>query len=178
MVERSLPAGSEGSSSVPGASAERRLLSAVHKGLLWILLLGLVGLEIELLLLKHTDGVWQVVPLVLLGFGLVVSLWYVASRSAAAVTVLSCAMILFIASGVAGTLLHLKGNVAYEKESNPGLSGRELFKGAVQGSTPTLAPGAMIQLGLLGLIVAFSGNRLRIAKNAGESSDVSQPQLK
>lgn len=139
---------------------ERRVLRAVHGALWWVLVLGLTGLEIELVLLKHTDGVWQIVPLVLLGVGLVIALWYYRRRSAGDVVVLSCVMVLFIASGVAGTVLHYQGNVVYEQESNPGLAGRELYKAAVQGSTPTLAPGAMIQVGLLGLIVAFCGSRL------------------
>ena len=139
---------------------ERRALVAVQWALWWMLILGLSGLEIELLLLKHTDGAWQIIPLVLLGVGLLIALWYYRSRSAGAVIVLSGAMILFLASGVAGAVLHYKGNVVYEQESNPGLGGRELYRAAVQGSTPTLAPGAMIQLGLLGLIVAFCGSRL------------------
>jgi hypothetical protein len=134
-----------------------------------VLLLGLVGLEVELFLLKHTDGVWQVLPLVLLGAGLVVVAWYASVRSPASARALQVAMWLYIASGFAGTLLHFKGNVAYEKESNPGLSGRELYQGAVQGSTPTLAPGAMIQLGLLGLVVVFSGNRLRDAASGADA---------
>jgi len=141
-------------------SVERRVLVAVHSALWWVLVVGLVGLEIELLLLKHTDGVWQIVPLVLLGAGLLIALWYYRSRGAGAVVVLSGAMVVFLASGVAGTVLHYNGNVVYEQEANPGLSGRELYKAAVQGSTPTLAPGAMIQLGLLGLVVAFCGSRL------------------
>ena len=161
MVDESHPARATGTPGTPVVSGERRLLSVVHSGLLWIMMFGLVGLEIELLLLKHTDGVWQVLPLVLLGLGLASSLWYLASKRRTVVILLSCVMILFIASGVAGTLLHFKGNVLYEQESNPGLSGRELYKAAVQGSTPTLAPGAMIQLGLLGLVIAFCGNRLR-----------------
>lgn len=154
-----------------GVPAERRVLFAIHTGLLWLLVMGLVGLEIELLLLKHTDGVWQVLPLVLLAVGLLFTLWYVKGRSRAAIMSLSFVMGLFITSGVVGTLLHFKGNVSYEQESNPGLGGRELYVAAVQGSTPTLAPGAMIQLGLLGLIVAFCGSRLgRANTGAGYSS--------
>ena len=149
-------------------SVERRVLAAVHLALWWVLVVGLVGLEIELLLLKHTEGVWQILPLVLLGVGLLIALWYFRRRSAGAVIAMSCAMALFIASGVAGTLLHYQGNVVYEQESNPGLAGRELYKAAVQGSTPTLAPGAMIQLGLLGFIVAFCGSRLSRASSGAD----------
>lgn len=151
--------------------AERRWLSAVHTGLVWVLLLGLVGLVVELFLLRHTEGVWQLLPLALLGAGVVVIAWYASKRSLLSIRVLQGAMWLYIASGFVGTFQHFKGNVLYEQESNPGLSGRELYQGALQGSTPTLAPGAMIQLGLLGLIVAFSGNRLR---STGAGDDASQ----
>lgn len=137
------------------------MLRAVHRGLAWLLLFGLAGLEVELVLLRHTDGVWQLLPIVLMGATLLVMVWYMHSRTRAAVRALQRAMWLFIASGVAGTVLHYQGNVVYESESNPGLAGRELYQAAVQGSTPTLAPGAMIQLGLLGLIVAYCGVRLR-----------------
>lgn len=146
-------------------------LARVHRGLMWVLLLGLVGLEVELFLLKHTDGIWQILPMALLGAGLVIVAWYASRRSALSARAFQGAMWLYIASGVVGTFLHFKGNVAYEQESNPGLSGRELYQGAVQGSTPTLAPGAMIQLGLLGLIVVFSGNRLRGVDAASEAVD-------
>lgn len=147
---------------------ERRILLGAHKGLLWILIIGFVGLEAELLLLKHTEGFWQIVPLVLLALGLVVTSWYAGTKSAAAVKVLTIAMVLFLASGAVGTFQHLQGNIIYEQESNPGLGGRELYVAAVQGSTPTLAPGAMVQLGLLGLVVAFCGSRLRRV-DAGEN---------
>lgn len=153
-------------------TARPSALSLVHRGLLWVLLVGLVGLEVELFLLKHTDGVWQIVPLVLLGAGLLMVAWYATNRSTLSARALQGAMWLYIASGAAGTVLHFKGNVVYEQESNPGLTGRELYRSAVQGSTPTLAPGAMIQLGLVGLIVVFSGNRLR--DDASEAVDVLQ----
>lgn len=151
------------------------MLRAVHRGLVWLLLFGLAGLEVELVLLRHTDGVWQLLPLVLMGATLLVMVWYMRSRMRAAVRVLQGAMWLFIASGVAGTVLHYQGNVVYESESNPGLAGRELYQAAVQGSTPTLAPGAMIQLGLLGLIVAYCGVRLRAADVFANASQPAAP---
>jgi hypothetical protein len=37
----------------------------------------------------------------------------------------------------------------------PSLTGFELFREAISGATPTLAPGAMLHLGLLGLLYTF-----------------------
>ena len=136
-------------------------LSLIRTALMLILLVGLVGTEVELLLLKHTDGVWQIVPVVLLALGIVVLAWCVATQSAASIRGLRATMILFIVSGLLGVVLHFKGNVAYEHDSDPSLTGRALYVNAVSGSTPTLAPGTMIQLGLVGLVFTFrySGRR-------------------
>jgi hypothetical protein len=43
------------------------LIAVVRRSLLAILTIGLIGTEIELFLLKHTDGFWQIVPLGLVG---------------------------------------------------------------------------------------------------------------
>jgi hypothetical protein len=61
----------------------------------------------------------------------------------------------FLISGIVGTAQHFTGNVGYEKESNPGLAGAELYKLAAMGSTPLLAPGVMLQLGLIGLLYTY-----------------------
>ncbi len=140
---------------MPSAKARRDTLSLVRHALMIILMVGLVGTEIELLLLKHTDGAWQLAPVLLVGLGIVVSVWCIAAPGAASVRALQVTMLAFIVSGLLGVALHFKGNVAYEQDSNPSLAGRELYVSAVMGSTPTLAPGTMIQLGLVGLVFAF-----------------------
>jgi hypothetical protein len=140
---------------------ETGTLSFLRRALLFILTLGLIGTEIELLLLKHTDGFWQIAPLALIGGAIVVLTWWAATRSAASLRALQVAMLIFLASGVAGVVLHFRGNVNYARDSNPSLSGRELYMEAIVGATPALAPGTMIQLGLLGLAFAFRHPRLR-----------------
>ena len=63
--------------------------------------------------------------------------------------------ILFVLSGVVGLWLHYHGNVEFELEMYPGLAGFELFRESVTGATPTLAPGTMLELGLLGLLYTY-----------------------
>ena len=123
--------------------------------LMLVLIAGLLGTGVELLLLKHTDGIWQLAPLVLIAVALVVVAWCLVVRSRLSVRALQGTMSLLVLSGVVGMIQHFRGNVAYERDSNPSLSGAELYRSAVQGSTPSLAPGAMIQLGLIGLLIAF-----------------------
>jgi hypothetical protein len=124
---------------------------AVRRILLGTLLLGLVGTELELLLLGHTEGAWQLLPLVLLGMGLAALAWLLASRGAAALAAFRATMGLLAASGAVGTFLHYRGNLEFELEMTPALSGLALFREAMTGATPALAPGALIVLGLVGL---------------------------
>ena len=49
--------------------------------------------------------------------------------------------------------LHLKSNVEFERELNPAVGGFDLAVDVLMGAMPALAPGHMIQLGLLGFLV-------------------------
>lgn len=127
----------------------------LRKLLLATLVVSLVGTLIELLLLEHFDGVWQWIPLVLLSAALLTVGWHGLERGAMSLNVLRGLMVLCIISGAVGLLLHYKGNVEFELEMYPDLAGWKLFKEAMMGATPALAPGAMVQLGLVGLAWTF-----------------------
>jgi hypothetical protein len=43
----------------------------------------------------------------------------------------------------------------FELETYPSISGLALFKEAMMGATPALAPGTMIELGLIGLAYTY-----------------------
>jgi len=95
-------------------------------------------------------------PLVLLGLGFIVLVWQVIHRGRASVRALQVLMILFVIGGVAGLVLHYRGSMEFQLEVNPELAGLELFLKVVRAKAPpALGPGAMIQLGLLGLAYAY-----------------------
>ena len=61
-----------------------------------------------------------------------------------------------VAVGLTGILLHYRGSMEFQTETYPDLSGWKLFLKVVRAkSPPALAPGAMVQLGLLGLIATY-----------------------
>jgi hypothetical protein len=142
-------------------NGNQRVIAVVRRSLFAILVLGLIGTEIELLLLKHTDGFWQIVPLALIGAGIVVVAWCALAGSPASLRVLDVVMVAFILSGAAGVLLHFQGNIEWERERAPGIGGAPLVRQALMGATPTLAPGTMLQLGLVGLIYSYVRRRER-----------------
>ncbi|MGH9852485.1 MAG: hypothetical protein ACREBD_21830 [Blastocatellia bacterium] len=132
-------------------------LGAIRGILLAIFLLGALGAGAELLLLGHTEDYWQWIPLLLISLSLVAILIHTALRRAATVRIFQLTMILFVISGFVGVWLHYQAKMEFKLESNPDLAGLELFWEAVKGAAvpPVLAPGMMIQMGLLGLAWAY-----------------------
>jgi hypothetical protein len=128
---------------------------AARPVLFFILLTGILGTGVELLLLEHVEDVWQLVPIGLIVLSLGVLLWHTRRRSHATLQAHRVVMWLFVLSGLTGVWLHYQGNMEFELEMYPSMRGLELFREAMMGATPSLAPGTMIQLGLLGLVYAF-----------------------
>lgn len=160
-------------SAVPQKEHRDEALVTLRRIVLSILLLGTAGTAVELLLLEHTEGFWQLVPLILIGMSFLALAWHAVSREAAAsLLVLQGTMILVGISGFAGIGLHYVGNVEFELEMYPTLSGLELFWKAMTGATPALAPGTMTLLGLLGLAYTygFSARRQSSHSSANKGS--------
>jgi len=134
------------------ASADRRLRQFV----LVLLAAGLIGLGVELVLLEHYEDLWQLTPLVLITANLMVLLWQVVRPSWPAVQSLRVLMVALLAAGAIGVFLHYRANVEFQLEMSPGLGGVDLFLKAIRAKVPPpLAPGAMAQLGLLGLLYTY-----------------------
>jgi hypothetical protein len=117
--------------------------------------LGLLGTGGELLFLGHTHGVNQLIPVVLLVMSLLVLAWHGLERKSASLRAFQITMMLFVAAGLLGTTLHYAFNEEFGLEGDPEMKGMALFIEAMSGAAPALAPGTMIQLGLLGLIYTF-----------------------
>src|SRR5688572_29282873 len=119
--------------------------------LLVTLTVGMIGMSTELLLIGHRETGQQQIPLVLLGLGVVAAAWHAAVPRPTTVRALQVMMVLFVVSGVVGVALHYRGNVEFELEMYPAMSGLELVQKTLTGATPVLAPGSMTLLGLIGL---------------------------
>lgn len=131
---------------------EPELLSTIRRILLALVLLGIVGLTLELLLLEHTESATQLIPFAVLGAGLVVSVKVAMRPTARSLRLFQVVMLLFIVAGLLGLYLHLRGNVEFELEDDPSARGLDLVWRSLHGGIPLLAPAAMAQLGLLGLV--------------------------
>lgn len=119
----------------------------------------MIGTASDLMLIEHYEDSWQAPPLVLITVALLLVIWlFVQSARAGwiAILMLRITMVLFLAAGGLGILLHYNGNREFQTELDPGLSGWPLFvKVMTAKAPPALAPGVMVQLGLLGLVYTF-----------------------
>jgi hypothetical protein len=152
------------------AHGENATLATLRGFLFVMFIFGVLGAGAELLLLEHTEDFKQWIPLVLMSLSLIVLGWYIAARGPTSMRVFQVTMLLFAISGFAGLFLHYQGNVEFELEMYPSLQGLELFRKAIKGTTPpTLAPGTMIMLGLIGL--AYTYRHPVFSKSAGKKSN-------
>ena len=144
-----------------GSATPERDGGLLRRLLLAVVLLGILGLVAELVLLEHTEDPLQWIPLVLLGVGLVCTLGAWLRPAPGTLRCLQLVMVLFVAAGALGLYLHYRGNVEFELESDSALRGLALAWEALRGATPSLAPGAMVQLGLVGLLATYRHPALR-----------------
>jgi hypothetical protein len=146
----------------PKTYADTMVLERLRLWIVVIIVLGLIGTMTELLLLEHDEQALQFVPLVLMVLGAVTLAWYAMTKSTASLRSLQVVMGLFVLSGFAGMAAHFNGSMEYQLELNPDLSMAELLDKIIHAKAPPLlAPGMMIQMGLLGLAYAYTDLRYR-----------------
>ena len=137
------------------ASQPRTTANLLRIFMLVIFVFESVGVAMELGLIGHYEDPWQWLPLILLGLGLLVVGVRVFARGRAPVRVFQILMVAFVIGGGIGLYKHYQGNAEFELEMYPSRAGFELFWESIRGATPALAPGTMIELGLLGLASTF-----------------------
>ena len=132
------------------------MTDTARRFLFGIVVIGLAGLGTELLLLEHYEDVYQLIPLVLAGAAAVSLAGLVVAPGTSIIRLFRVVMTLFVLSGVAGAWLHFQANMEFQLEMDASLAGMALFQKAIRAKAPpALAPGAMIQLGLIGLACTY-----------------------
>ena len=137
-------------------------IALLRRWILGVLILGLLGTVTELVLLEHYEQPMQFVPLILIVAALAVLVWEFRRRDAASRRAVQIVMALFVLAGFVGFVAHFHGSAEYQLELNPDMSNWELMEKVLRAKAPPLlAPGMMLQLGLLGLAYVFSDFRYR-----------------
>jgi len=145
----------------PADSAGADRIDLLRRWILVILVLGLLGTVTELVLLEHYEQPLQFVPLVLIVAALGVLWWEFRRRDVTSRRAMQIVMALFVLAGFGGFAAHFYGSAEYQLELNPDMSNWELLEKILRAKAPPLlAPGMMLQLGLLGLAYVFSDSKL------------------
>jgi ribose/xylose/arabinose/galactoside ABC-type transport system permease subunit len=132
-------------------------LSNIRRWILLVFVFGLAGTGVELILTEHYETGLQFVPLGVMALGAAVLAWSGIDRSARSIRVLRATMVVFVVSGVVGMGLHYQGGAEFQREIDPAQSNWDIFKKVMRAKAPpVLASGMMVQLGLLGLLYAYS----------------------
>lgn len=136
--------------------------AAFRRVLLALLTFGLCGTVVELLLLGHYEDSWQFAPLFFIGCALVVIGAHLTIGGAGSVRLLQTVMLALIVVGLVGVVLHYRGNLEFQVEMDPTQSTWQLFTKAMRAKTPpALAPGVLVQFGLLGWLYTYRHPALR-----------------
>lgn len=136
-------AGMQSEKSKNQRSGPKRILMAT-------LLFVLLGTAMELYLLEHYEDRLQLIPMLCLALLLVLVVILFFQKNAIVKGIFKFALLLTAASGVYGVFLHLNANYEFEQEMRPSAKGWDLFLESLSGALPTLAPGSMIVLALIG----------------------------
>jgi uncharacterized membrane protein len=135
-------------------------LGLLRGWILAILVLGLAGTVTELVLLEHYEQPLQFVPLALIVAAVSVLWWEFRRHDLASRRATQIVMALFVLAGFVGFVAHFRGAAEYQLELNPDMSNWELLEKILRAKAPPLlAPGMMLQLGLLGLAYVFSDSK-------------------
>ena len=144
--------------------------TSLRQLLLLVVFVGVVGLQVELALLRHAESFTQWIPHIALFVGLLSTLAVYFRPQPAPLKAFRLVMLAFLLVGMLGVILHLKGNIEFALERDPSLSGLKLMWKALRGATPALAPGALAQLGLLGLLYTYKHPALAAGPTKLENS--------
>lgn len=131
-------------------------LVIIRRVILGVLMLGMSGLLAELALIAHYEDVTQWIPIALLAAGLVVVAADLVLARGWTQLLIQLTMVLVVAAGLLGIYFHFQGSREFQLEMDPQMRGTALIWHVLRAkSPPTLAPGSMIQLGVLGLGYAY-----------------------
>jgi hypothetical protein len=133
-----------------------RALGVIRRAILAVLALGTVGMAAELLLIGHFEDATQAIPLTVSAAALVVITWSAIRPGRLSIRALQFVMLTFIGAGITGITLHFGANAEFQREIDPEIGGLALFWKVVEATAPpALAPGVLVQLGLLGLVYTY-----------------------
>jgi hypothetical protein len=124
----------------------------LRRAILAVFVLGAGGATVELLLIGHYEDARQMIPLSIFALALALLPFVTTRRWLLPIRIFQWTMAVSIVAGLVGMWLHYQANREFQLEVDPSLSGLALVAKALRAKAPpALAPGLMVEMGLLGL---------------------------
>ena len=137
--------------------------------ILAVVVFGLVGTTTDLVFLEHYEEATMLIPLGMNALAVAAVVLYALAQTRLTVRLLQVVMALLVVTSAVGVVLHYRGSLEFQIDMDPTLSASALFwKVMHMKAPPTLAPGVLAQLGLLGLVATFRHPVLRKAGSTQE----------
>jgi cation transport ATPase len=131
-------------------------LASIRRYLLLLVCLACVATTTELWMMGHHEDPWQWAPLAVMTVSVAGALWVMATWSASAVRVFRVLMVVLMIAGAVGAVLHYRANMEFQLEMDPSLGGLALMEKVLHAKAPpSLAPGNMALVGLIGLVAVW-----------------------
>jgi len=125
-------------------------------GMLGLVALGTAGMLSDLVLIGHLEDTNQLIPLGVGAVGLAAVGWAAFRPVMAALRFLQFVMLLYVGTGIIGATLHAQASAEFQREMDPAIGGVDLVRKVLAATAPpTMAPGVLVQLGLLGLLFTY-----------------------
>jgi cation transport ATPase len=135
---------------------DRQTLATMRRLLLALLCLACVGTTTELWMMGHHEDPWQWAPLAVMVICAACAVWVLTTWAVPAVRTLRVLMVVLILTGMTGALMHYRANMEFQLEMDPSLGGLELMSKILHAKAPpSLAPGNMALIGLIGLVAVW-----------------------
>jgi len=131
------------------------VLARLRRFLLALSALLFSGTLVELWLVNHTEDVVQLVPFVLCGVGVLVVLLVLIRSRRVTVLTLRAWMFVVVVGSLFGIYQHVANNIAFEREISPTAPSVRIWREALGGANPLLAPGMLAVTALLALAATY-----------------------
>lgn len=129
--------------------------SRIRRFLLIIVLLIFIGTLIELYLHEHHENRIQKIPIYLSGLGAFSIGWVYLQTNRWSLYGMRLVMLMMGAGGGYGVYEHFVSNRAFEAEIRPNATSQEIFREALSGGNPLLAPSIVSLAALLALLATY-----------------------
>lgn len=131
------------------------ILSRLRRFLLAFAVMLYGGALVELWLVNHTEEKLQFVAFGLCAVGMLAALVALLSARRATLWMLRACVLVVFCGTLLGVYLHVAGNVEFQREIDPEAPAADIWRGALRGGNPLLAPGVLSVAALLSLAATY-----------------------